>query len=252
MKHLGSKVISRRAVLRGTGALVVTFAWSLNPRAVLGALEPDSGSASLPGSLARVRFLDAWIRVGADGRITAFTGKVELGQGIRTALLQIVAEEIEVPLERIELVTADTGRTVDEGFTAGSHSVQDSGAALRSAAAQVREILLAEAARRLAIPIDSLRARSGAVVSTHGARITYEELVSANLLHVEAQPNAKLKDPAQFEVMQRPQPRVDIPAKVTGAAAYVQDMRLPGMLHARVRSTSRIRRKVASDRRCRG
>jgi CO/xanthine dehydrogenase Mo-binding subunit len=229
--------ISRRAVLRGTGALVLSF--SLSPPAW-----PQEGSGAqsgrptagpkLPGSLAKNPLLDAWIRVDADGRVTAFTGKAELGQGIKTALLQVVAEELEVPFEQVSLVTADTSRTVDEGYTAGSHSVQDSGTALRNAAAQVREILIAEAARRLKLPGEQLRAAAGAVIGPNAARITYAELVSSNLLHVEAQPASKLKDPTLFKVMDRPVQRIDIPAKVTGGPAYVQDMRLPGMLHARV------------------
>jgi nicotinate dehydrogenase subunit B len=229
--------ISRRAVLRGTGALILSF--SLSPQAWS---QEGSGAQSarvaagpkLPGSLAKNPLLDAWIRIDADGRVTAFTGKAELGQGIKTALLQVVAEELEVPLEQVSLVTADTSRTADEGYTAGSHSVQDSGTALRNAAAQVREILIAEAARRLKAAGDQLRATEGAVIGPNEARITYAELVSSNLLHVEAQPASKLKDPTLFKVMDRSVQRIDIPAKVTGGAAYVQDMRLPGMLHARV------------------
>ena len=221
--------ISRRAVLRGTGALVLSF--SLAPGAWS---QGGEGDPRLPGSLAKNPLLDAWIRVDANGRVTAFTGKVELGQGLRTALLQVVAEEIEVPFEQVSLVTADTSRTADEGYTAGSHSIQDSGTALRNAAAQIREILIAEAARRLKTPAEQLRAEAGAVIGPNEARITYAELVSSNLLHVEAQPTSKLKDPSFFKVMDKSLQRVDIPAKVTGAAAYVQDMRLPGMLHARV------------------
>jgi nicotinate dehydrogenase subunit B len=229
-----SRRISRRAVLRGTGALVLSF--SLARRAWSQAAEGAAagGSSKLPGSLGKNPSLDAWIRVDANGRVTAFTGKVELGQGIKTALLQVVAEELEVPFDQVSLVTADTSRTIDEGYTAGSHSVQDSGTALRNAAAQVREILIAEAARRLKMPGDKLHADGGAVIGPNEARITYAELVSANLLHVEAQPVSRLKDPSFFKVMDKPVQRVDIPAKVTGAAAYVQDMRLPGMLHARV------------------
>jgi nicotinate dehydrogenase subunit B len=232
-----SHKISRRAVLRGTGALVLSFSLSPHAGSQEGRAAQSARAAAgpkLPGSLARNPLLDAWIRVDADGRVTAFTGKAELGQGIKTALLQVVAEELEVPFEQVSLVTADTSRTPDEGYTAGSHSVQDSGTALRNAAAQVREVLLAEAARRLKAPPDQLRAVAGAVLGPNEARITYAELVSPNLLHVEAQPTAKLKDPTLFKVMDRSVQRIDIPAKVTGAAAYVQDMRLPGMLHARV------------------
>ena len=236
MSAILSHKISRRAVLRGTGALVLSF--SLSPQAWTQeggsqAARPAPGP-KLPGSLSRSPLLDAWIRIDADGRVTAFTGKVELGQGIKTALLQVVAEELEVPFEQVSLVTADTSRTADEGYTAGSHSVQDSGTALRNAAAQVREILIAEAARRLKAPGDQLHAAAGAVIGPNQARITYAELVSANLLHVQAQPVSKLKDATAFKVMDRSVQRIDIPAKVTGGAAYVQDMRLPGMLHARV------------------
>jgi nicotinate dehydrogenase subunit B len=226
--------ISRRTVLRGTGALVMSF--SLPPYARSQVADGGSavGNSKLPGSLAKNPLLDAWIRVDADGRVSAFTGKVELGQGIRTALLQVVAEELEVPINQVSLVTADTSRTVDEDYTAGSHSAQDSGTALRNAAAQVREILITEAARRLKKPSDQLHADAGAVIGPNEARVTYAELVSAVQLHVEAQPTSKLKDPSFFKVMDKPVPRVDIPAKLTGGAAYVQDMRPPGMLHARV------------------
>lgn len=194
----------------------------------------QGAGSKLPGSLGKNPSLDAWIRIDADGKVTAFTGKAELGQGIRTALTQVVAEELEVPFEQVSLVTADTSRTVDEGYTAGSHSAQDSGSALRNAAAQVRELLIVEAGRRLKTPPDQLHADTGAVIGPNSARITYAELVTANLLHAEAQPTSKLKDPTFFKVMDKPIQRVDLPAKVTGGAAYVQDMRLPGMLHARV------------------
>jgi nicotinate dehydrogenase subunit B len=112
--------------------------------------------------------------------------------------------------------------------------MQDSGAAIQNAAAQVRELLVAEAARRLDVPADNLRTEDGAVVAPDGRRLAYGELVVADMLHVQAQANSKLRDPATFKVMGQPFQRVDIPAKVTGGAAYVQDMRLPGMVHARI------------------
>jgi nicotinate dehydrogenase subunit B len=218
--HLPCKV-TRRAVLRGAGALVLSFSMR-------------SWAQHAPASLAKYPLLDAWIRVDANGRITALTGKVELGQGLKTALLQVVAEELEVPITQVTLITADTDKTVDEGYTAGSRSIQNSGTAMCNAAAQVREILIAEAARRLKLAPGLLHAESGAVVGPNSARITYAELVAENLLHVEAQSVSRLKDPGLFKVMGRPVQRVDIPAKVSGGAVYVQDLRLPGMLHARV------------------
>ena len=112
--------------------------------------------------------------------------------------------------------------------------MQDSGTAIQNAAAQVRELLVAEAARRLDLPAENFRTENGAVISPDGQRLGYGDLVAADMLHVQAQAKSKLKDPATFKVMGQPVPRVDIPAKVTGGAAYVQDMRLPGMVHARV------------------
>ncbi len=187
-----------------------------------------------PGSLATTPFLDSWIRIDADGSITVFTGKAELGQGFKTAFQQIAAEELDVPFESLKVVTADTGRTANEGYTSGSHSMQDSGTAIRNAAAQVRELLVAEAARRLDLPAESFRTENAAVIAPDGRRLGYGDLVAGDMLHVQAQAKSKLKEPATFKVMGQPVPRVDIPAKVTGGAAYVQDMRLPGMVHARV------------------
>lgn len=224
-------LLSRRAVLSGTGALLLSFRL---PLVALGQEAASDKGAQLPGSLGKTPLLDAWIRVEANGHVTAFTGKAELGQGLKTALLQVVAEELELTLDQLSLVTADTATTPNEGFTAGSHSLQDSGTALRNAAAQVREILVAEAARQLKVPPAQLHADGGAVVGANGLRIPYGTLVSDQLLHVQAQPASRLKDPNLFRLMNKPVHRVDIPAKVSGGAAYVQDMRLPGMLHARV------------------
>lgn len=225
-----SLILDRRLVLAGTGALIVSFSFRGTPAQE----RAPAGQPKRPGSLAIAPYLDSWVRIDADGSITVFTGKAELGQGIKTALMQIAAEELNVPFGSLKLVTADTGLTANEGFTAGSHSVQDSGTAIRNAAAQVRELLLAEAARRLGVPAEHLKADNGAVIGFDDRRLSYGELVASDLLHVQAQPTSKLKDPASFTIMGRPVRRVDIPAKVTSGAAYVQDMRLPGMLHARV------------------
>ena len=237
-------MISRRQVLAGTGALVLGFAsgaraqtpltqnpHTQNPHTLRGKppVAPD-----LPGALQDAPFLDSWIRIGADGHCTIFTGKAELGQGIATALLQIAAEELAMPVAALDLVTADTDRTPDEGYTAGSHSLQDSGTAIRHASAQIRELLLGEAASRLGVPALQLTARDGSVTAADGRALRYGELVSDTLIHVEAQPDSRLTDPARFTVMARPVQRIDIPAKVTGGAAYLQDLRPDGMVHGRV------------------
>ena len=229
----GPVVLDRRRVLAGSGALIVSFTLS-------DAFGQDQNAPSAtpapkpPGSLATTPFLDSWIRVDADGGVTAFTGKAELGQGFKTAFQQIAAEELDISFESLKVVTADTARTANEGFTAGSNSVHLSGTAIQNAAAQVRALLVAEAARRLDLPAENLRTENGAVIAPDGRRFGYGDLVASDMLHMQAQPTSKLKDPATFKVMGQPVARVDIPAKVTGGAAYVQDMRLPGMVHARV------------------
>jgi nicotinate dehydrogenase subunit B len=225
-------ILDRRRVLAGSGALIVSF--SLADAFAQDAAPAAAPAAKPPGSLATAPNLDSWIRVDADGSITAFTGKAELGQGFKTAFQQIAAEELDVPFQSLKVITADTKLTANEGYTSGSHSMQDSGTAIQHAAAQVRELLIAEAARRLDLPGENLRTENGAVIAPDSRRLGYGELVAADMLHVQAQAQSKLKDPATYQVMGQPVPRVDIPAKVTGGAAYVQDMRLPGMVHARI------------------
>jgi nicotinate dehydrogenase subunit B len=215
-----SAVLSRRGLLTfGTG-LVVGFSTR--------AQEP-----ARPGSLKETPSLDAWIRVAPDGQVTVFTGKAELGQGIGTALVQIAAEQLDLAQAQINLITADTGRTPNEGFTAGSHSMQDSGTAIMNAAAQVRALLLDAAATEFGVDRQTLATAEGTVRTPDGRTVGYGPLAAKLNLHVDAAPGSTLKDPASYRLMGTPMPRIDIPAKLTGGAAYVQDLRLPGMLHAR-------------------
>jgi nicotinate dehydrogenase subunit B len=214
--------LGRRALL-ANGALVVAFAMARTSRA----------QDALPTSLAKSPLLESWIKVGSDGRVTVFTGKAELGQGIKTALIQVAAHELAASPSSIELITADTARTPDEGVTAGSRSIQDSGTAIANAAANVR-LLLAEAASwRFVMAADQVEMRNGAAHAPDGRSIGYGELASGLSLHVEAKPNVPRLADGQ-RVIGENLPRVDIPAKLTGGEAYLQDMRLPGMLPARV------------------
>jgi len=223
--------LSRRHVLAAGGALIVGFSLPRLLSAQQG--QPSGQGPRLPGSLRTTPMLDAWIRIDANG-IVVFTGKAELGQGIKTALIQVAAEELVVDFDRIKLITADTAQTPNEGYTAGSQSMQDSATAIRHAAAQAREILIEVAAQRLNVLAEQLTTRNGEVIAADGRRMSYGELASGDLLHVAAQPQSKLKEPAAFTVIGKPIPRVDIPAKVTGGIAYVHDLRLPGLVHARV------------------
>jgi CO/xanthine dehydrogenase Mo-binding subunit len=227
-------LVSRRAVLAGGGALIVSFplrrAFGQESKGQSAGKKADK----LPGSLDKEPMLDGWIRIDPDNTITVFTGKAELGQGIKTALIQVAAEELSVEPQAITLITADTSRTPNEGYTAGSHSMQESGTAILNAAAQVRGILIGVAAERLGQPADQLKTEQGAVVAGDGRRLRYGELVSDQLLHVRAEPQSELKDPKTYAIMGKSMPRVDIPGKVTGGPSYVQDLRLEGMVHARV------------------
>ncbi|MGE5780060.1 MAG: molybdopterin cofactor-binding domain-containing protein, partial [Hyphomicrobiales bacterium] len=222
---MNAPVFSRRQFTAGLGAIVVGF--SLEPKLA-------RGQERLPGSLQNNRRLDAWIRINPDGGATIFTGKVELGQGILTALAQIAAEELDLPLSRIEMISGDTGQTPNEGHTAGSLSVENSGTALRMAAAEVRTILIDLAAKRLGATTDQLTVADGAIAAPDGRKVGYGELVQALDLKREATAKVAPKPASSYKVVGQSVRRLDIPAKVTGGAAYVQDIRLPGMLHGRV------------------
>jgi CO/xanthine dehydrogenase Mo-binding subunit len=211
--------MNRRGFLATSGALVVSFSL-------------PAFAQKLPGALDRYPQLDAWLRIGVDGRITVFTGKAELGQGIKTAILQVAAEQLAVDMKSIDLVTADTAQTPNEGYTAGSNSMKDSATAVLNAAAQAREILLAEAAKRLRVAPEQLSVQNGEVRTSDGQRFSYGSLVEGKMLSVRAAPQSKLL--RTRNVMGKSIPRVDIPAKVTGAPAYVHDLRMPDMVHARV------------------
>src|SRR3954471_24908600 len=171
--------MNRRHFLQTGGALVVSFsipAWA----------------QKLPGALERAPQIDSWIRIGADGSITVFTGKAELGQGVKTALLQIAADQLAVDMKAIELVTADTARTPNEGYTAGSNSMKDSGTAILHAAAQARALLVAEAAKRWSVAPEQVSAQGGELRGPDGKRMSYGAVVEGQLLHARAQSQSAL------------------------------------------------------------
>lgn len=230
--------LSRRAFLGVGGALVVGF--------VTRDANAQHAPTKLPGSLANEPHLSSWVRIAPDGAVTVFTGKAELGQGIRTVLLQIAAEQLDVSPIQIALVTADTGRTPNEGYTAGSHSMQDSGTAIMNATAELRAILVGEAASRWTIDPAALTTSGGQVHTADGRSLAYGDLVASLDPDRLVTPGTVLKSPETHSVMGKPMARVDIPAKVSGGAAYVQDMRLPGMVHARAIRPPRYGATLAS------
>src|SRR4029078_2503641 len=217
--------VSRRGFLGGSGALIVSF--SLLPSALQAQTPPTP--PPLPGGLNANRMLDAWIKIDGTGKITVFTGKAELGQGTRTALLQIAAEHLEVQPQAITFLTADTGLSPNEGFTAGSATISGSGVALMNAAAQTRQIIVALAAQKLGVPSDQLKAINATVVAPDGRSVKYAELIGPDTLHREAHATSNFKDPKTYAVVGKSMPRVYIPAKVTGGQTFFHDLRLPAM-----------------------
>ncbi|MCA3260576.1 MAG: xanthine dehydrogenase family protein molybdopterin-binding subunit [Telmatospirillum sp.] len=218
----------RRGFLKGAGYVALAFA--LVPDEVANAQAPR---AVLPGDLNSVRRLDAWIRIEAAGRVTLLVGKVELGQGILTAVAQICADELDIDIERIDIVSGDTARVPNEGVTAGSFSMPNCGTAVRHAAAEVRAILLDLAAQKLGVPVETLSVEDGRVVGANAAA-SYWDLALGQALEREATGTVAPKPAARHRYIGRSVPRRDLPAKVGGAPIFVQDLRLPGMLYGQI------------------
>jgi CO/xanthine dehydrogenase Mo-binding subunit len=191
-------------------------------------------SRKLPGSLANNPHLTQWIAIGSNGVITLSSGKVEMGQGILTALAQIAATELHVPLSSIIFRPAKTGVSPNEGVTSGSLSVRDSGMAIRQVAAEVRALFQAEAAKRWEIPADQLTIENGIISGPNNLKISYGELAEAvSLAHEatgEVTPQSGEQRGKSGDVVQR----IDIPGRVFGTRGFIHDLKPVGMLHGRV------------------
>jgi nicotinate dehydrogenase subunit B len=237
---------TRREFLQSTGALVV-LASTPGVRAQV-ASAPAGASAAARTPVPPPGELDSWIAIGADGRVEAFFGKMDMGQGLEVAIAQVVAEELDVPVARVSVRMGDTASTCNQGGGSGSTGVSLGARPLRHAAAEARRILLLAAAERLQLPVAQLQVQSGVVVSTLDAtrRVSYAELIGGrhfgaplewnrqvgNFMDVKAQ--AAPKSPTQYRLVGQSVPRRDVAGKVFGTADYVTDVRLPGMLHARM------------------
>ena len=179
--------------------------------------------------------VDSFLAVHADGSVTVFVGKVDIGTGGRIAMRQIVGEELDVPLERIAMIEGDTALTPNQGATAGSYGIARGGAQLRQAAATARQALLAQAAQRLNRPAGDLQITDGVVSAKDGsASVSYGDLLGDRAFNVKIDIKAPLKSHERFRFIGKSLPRPDMPAKVTGHHRYLHDLTLPGMLHARV------------------
>lgn len=223
---------SRRDFLKGIGALIVSFS--------AGAPLGDSASAqdsmgTRPSHIDPAQ-LDSWLAFGEDGRVTAFTGKCDFGQGMYTAQTQLVAEELCVALDRVIIVQCDTAHTPDQGHTSGSQSTPTNFNTenLALAAATAREALLQMAAQHLGQPVEGLKVEQGVVRTQNGQQVRYEELIGAHRFHLSLNKAARRRPRSEWTVLGTSVPSLDRPALMTGQFEYVQYVRVPGMLHGRV------------------
>ncbi len=195
----------------------------------------------LPGSLSVVRpdasregAFETFIKITADGMVTAFNGHVDLGTGIRTALGQIVAEELDVSFARVVVVLGDTSRVPNQGATIASETIQITAMPLRKAAAQARHFLLARAAEKLEIAVSELSVEDGLIRGRDNRSVSYGELIAGESIRLELGDDAVVKTVGAYTIVGQSVPRVDLPGKATGELVYVHDMRVHGMLHGRV------------------
>jgi len=240
--------LTRREFLKTSGALVVSFA-----------------APPLTGALAQVAAgkpalvpteLDSWIAVLPDGRVQAFFGKMDMGQGLEVVIAQIVADELDVACDKVDVLMGDTGTSCNQGGASGSTGVSNGGRLLRSAAAEARRLLLESGSKRLGVPAEQLRVEEGIILSQDGRKVAYSELVGGKYFHhpvewnkqvgnaMDIKVRAKPKTPQEYRVVGKSFARRDVAWKVYGTDRFVTDVRVKGMLHARVIRPPRAACKV--------
>lgn len=237
---------SRRRLLQGAGALVVSASAPIIGSKKAKAAMSAFGSAVKPKLIPDQ--LDSFIAITADGKVTAFFGKMDMGQGVDVAISQIVAEELDVKYERVTTQLGDTATSVNQGGASGSTAVQNGGKAMRAIAAEARRVLVEEAAKRLGVDAKTLVVDDG-VVSVKGdaaKKISYVDILQGNYFNhklkwnkkygngLYAEGKAKPKKPSEYKVVGQSFPRTDIPGKVFGTMDMVTDVKVPGMVHGRV------------------
>jgi nicotinate dehydrogenase subunit B len=224
--------VSRRDFLKSSGVLIVSF----SATSVITPLAYAQGPFGAHASHIDPAQLDSWIAVGADGTVTAFTGKCDFGQGMFTAQTQLVAEELCVPTARVKLVQCDTASCPDEGTTSGSQSTPTNFNLrnLALAAATARETLVTMAAKQFGESADELTVTDGVVADKNGHRVSFEQLIGGKRFHIPLSRSAKRRSPETWTVLGKPVPSLDRVALMTGQFEFVHNVRLPGMLHGRV------------------
>jgi nicotinate dehydrogenase subunit B len=237
----------RREFLKNAGCLTIGF--TLGKPLIAGIGIDQVAAQELPQSLERNPAIDAWLKITPEGRLHVFTGKMELGQGIRTAIAQVAAEELDMRMDQVDVTLAETGLTPDEGYTAGSGSIDNSAMSVRYAAAAARHKLLALAAIALKTPESKLMMAEGTISSIDKTKkITFVKLLAGKQITDKVTLPVKLKPNNEYKLSGKAIPRDDIKKMITGKPVFVQDLRFPGMLHARIlRPPSYDSRLIAFD-----
>ena len=230
-----SHLLNRRTLLKASvGALVVGFSVD----ATLGHAASSATAATLrPAKAVAKDLVDSFVSIEANGKVTIYVGKVDLGTGTKTALAQMAADELDVAFEQIDMVMGDTATTPDQWLTGANLTIAQGGGELRKACATARAALLSRASVKLGVPVPELQVSKGVVSlkSDASKTVTYSELLQGSKgLDLKVDAKATAKPASEYRVVGKSIPRVDIPEKVTGEFLYVHDFRLPGMLHARV------------------
>jgi CO/xanthine dehydrogenase Mo-binding subunit len=238
----GDMNVNRRSLLKGTGYIALSFAIPLEAMAQA----PATGKPRLPGSLDSNRNISAWLRINSDKTVTLLVGKVELGQGILTAVAQICADELDVDLARIQIISGDTLLSPNEGTTAGSFSMPQCAPAVRQASAEARKIMIDLAAEKLGKPAQGMSVKDGTIAAADGGSITYWELTSGKALEREATGQVKPKPASEYRYVGKSIGRIDIPPKMTGGEIFVHEMHPKGMLYGQVIRPPTYKAKLVS------
>ena len=240
---------SRRKFLQNVGYISVSFSLF---GGCIGKADPAMASrvdylGNLPRVMKQASKVNSWLEVLGDGRVRVFSGKVELGQGIRVAIQMVAAEELDMDLEKVEVHLAETGVTPNEGYTAGSGSIKNSAMSVRYAAATARTELLKLASTKLSVPIESLTLFNGIVKSTANKKsVTFQELLNGAQIETEVTTPVRIKSKDDHKYVGKAIPREDIKKMVLGNQVYLQDLRFPGMVHARVLRPPNYRSELVS------
>lgn len=221
---------TRRDFLKLSGCLTIGFS--------IGGISPEHFSPlvnELPESIKRYPNINAWLEVLANGNVRVYTGKSELGQGIRTAIAQVAAEELELPMENVEVELAETERTPNEGYTVGSGSIEQSAMAVRFAGAAAKAKLMELAAKKLGVPVQEIVISNGKAYTKNGRNpLSFADLLEGKQITDKVPANVTLKPRKSYKLVGKSVPRDDIRAMTLATQTYVQDLRFPGMVHARV------------------